>query len=103
MVPALTLVNAPAGPVKAADGSLPAFTAFPITPVMRSAGTPGITVPLRMAAIRRMGRLLPRAAPVSAAIIPLTAGATVKMPGTAAPIAAAAVVAGMAAASGPSA
>ena len=103
MVPALTLVNAPAGPVKAADEAPPALIAFLITPVMRSAGTPGIAVPLRMAAIRRTGRLLPRAVPVSAAIIPLAASPAVKMPGTAAPIAAAAVAAGMAAASGPSA
>lgn len=101
MVPALTLVNAPAGPVKTAGESPPAFIAFLITPVMRSAGTPGIAVPLRMAAIRRTGRLLPRAVPVSAAIALLTAGAAVEMPGTAVPIAAAAVAAGMAAASRP--
>ena len=101
MVPALTLVNVPAGPVKTAGEAPPFFTAFLITPAMRSAGMPGIAVPLRMAAIRRTGRLLPRAVPVSAAIIPLTAGAAVEMPGTAAPIAAATVTAGMAAASRP--
>ena len=101
MVPALTLVNAPAGPIKTAGESPPAFIAFLITPVMRSAGMPGIAMPLRMAAIRGTGRFLPRAVPVSAAIIPLTASPAVKMPGTAAPIAAAAVAAGMAAASRP--